>query len=310
MAKYAIGVDLGATNIRVALGDDRGKIWVRLKEKTIRKGSREAIAEQILRMIGSLSRHLKFKEIKGVGLASVGPLDREKKAIINTPNLPFKAIFLKKLRKLEKPVFLLNDGQAGALGEKHFGEGKRTDNLVYVTLSSGIGGGAIVDGHLLSGEGGNAVEIGHFIVDTKYDLACSCGKGKGHWEAYASGENIPFFFRTWLDKEKLEADFDASSAKNIFQAAKKENKIAQRFIEEIGRINAKAFSNLIVAYEPALITLGGSVALNNPHLIIRPIKRYVDRFLKTPKIKISSLGEDIVLYGALAAAFSGEGTRI
>jgi glucokinase len=88
----------------------------------------------------------------------------------------------------------LNDCAAAVLGERHFGAGKGLENLAYVTLSTGLGGGAIVDGHLLIGKDGNAVEVGHITIDPGSSLICGCGS-PGHWEAYSSGSNIPNFVK-------------------------------------------------------------------------------------------------------------------
>ncbi len=216
---------------------------------------------------------------------------------------------LEKIKRIKKPVYLLNDCGAAVLGEKHFGAGKGLNNLVYVTLSSGIGGGAMVDGHLLSGERGNAVEIGHLVVETSYNLKCGCGKGQGHWEGYGSGESLPKFFKFWLKKKKRKLNFKVSTAKDIFEAAKKKKRLALAFVEELAKINARAVSDIIVAYEPVLITLGGAVALNNQSLILR-LKKYVDHYLKIPEIRITPLGEEAVLYGGLAMVFEKKGFRL
>ncbi len=305
--KVAISLDIGASNLRAAIVSQEGKILKKVSEKTRKEGkSGTVITNQVIKLIESLLQKESLKKIAGIGISSIGPLDYKKGGILNTPNVPFK--FIPLVKPLEKrfsmPVFLLNDCNAAVWGEKHFGAGKKINNLVYITISTGIGGGAIVDGKLLFGKGGNAVEIGHSIIDTKYNFLCSCKKGKGHWEAYSSGRNLPRFFKFWLRKKKLKLNFKIKEAKDIFDLAKRGEKIAKKFIfEEIGKINARGVSNIIVAYDPELITLGGSVVLNNPDLILSPIKKYIDHFLKLPKIQITPLKEDVTLLGAGAAVF-------
>ncbi|PIN74850.1 hypothetical protein COV18_05520 [Candidatus Woesearchaeota archaeon CG10_big_fil_rev_8_21_14_0_10_37_12] len=307
--KYAIAIDLGATNMRVALGNEKGKILVKLKERTVQKGDKHSVACQMLRMIASITEKHTVS-IAGVGIASLGPLDLKKKAIVHPANLSYNIIDLKPLKKTGRKIFLLHETSAAVLGEKTFGAGKKLVNVVYVTLSSGIGTGAIVDGNLLSGIDGNAGELGHMNIDTHYNFLCSCKKGRGHWEAYASGKNMGRFFKHWLKENNINKPSFKAESKTIFNAAKNGNKTALKFLNDVGKLNAKALSNIIVAYSPELITLGGSEALYHSKLILEPIKKYVDTFLKKPKIMITPLGEDVVLLGVLAAVFSQKGSRL
>lgn len=308
MVKYALAVDLGATNLRVALGNDQGKILIKLKEKTIHAGNKDAIARQILRMICLILQSK--KPIAGVGIAAVGPLDFKRKAIVHTPNIPVPVIPLTPLKKTKKPTYLLNDASAAVLGEKYYGLGKNHENIVYITISSGIGGGAIVDNHFLWGEDGNAAEIGHMIVDSTYNLPCSCTKGKGHWQSYASGNTIAPFCKIWLQEKGISKIPFELTTETILTAAEQGNSIAQKFVDELGTISARALSNIIVAYSPSLITLGGSVVLYHPDLFFRSIKGKIDPFLKIPTMEVTSLGENIGLLGALAAVFHKQGVKI
>ncbi|MFH1276699.1 MAG: ROK family protein [Candidatus Woesearchaeota archaeon] len=303
MVKLAIAVDLGASHIRVALGDNKGKIITKIKETTVTVGS---ISQQILRMV-KLILATNNKKIQGMGVGTVGPLDTKRNMVINSANLTVSEVRFNDLKQLGLPIYLLNDANAAAFGEKHFGLGKNVDNLVYITLSSGIGTGAIVDGHLLSGKEENAAEMGHAIVDTTYNLPCGCQKGVGHWESLASGRNIPRFFKKWLGQRKV--DFKVTT-ENIFAEANNGNKLVLSFIEELGKINSRGIYNLIRAYGPELITIGGSVAVNNKKLILEPILRNIPQFKKLPEIKITQLGDDIGLLGALAAVFNKVGTLI
>jgi glucokinase len=156
------------------------------------------------------------------------------------------------------------------------------------------------------------VEVGHFTIDPESDLVCGCGC-RGHWEAFSSGINIPAY------AEKLLKDVDWSSgvlyqqtggntrnlqAKTIFDAAKRGDPYAQRVVQEIGAKNAIGFANIVNAYDPELITIGGSIALNNPELILNPIKENISKHTinRVPDIKITPLGHDAVIIGALALA--------
>ena len=320
--KYAIGVDLGGTHVRATLSDDEGNFLAKLVERVDKK-SKKAISDQIIRMVRSLCSKsgVDSASLKGIGIASTGPLDMRKGALICPTNLPFKFVPLIKpiSGELKIPTYLLNDCIAGVLGEKEFGAGKGLDNLVYITQGTGIGGGAIVDGHLLSGKDGNAVEIGHIVIDYMGRLKCGCGK-RGHWEAYCSGRNIPNFVRMKLrsmNKKKMRdsllfknvrGDFSKLNSEILFNAAKYGDDLSSDLVEEIGRLNAVGFASVINAYDPSLITVGGSVALKNKKLVIGPIKKYVKEYTinRIPRILITPLAEDVGTYGAVAAVLKSK----
>jgi len=310
--RFIVGVDVGGTNVRVALGDERGKIVSRLTERTDKSSGPEGVSRQIIRMIRSLAGS---GQLESVGVGSAGPLDLKEGSIVHSPNIGFDYIpLVKPLEEaLKVPVYLGNDCVAGVVGEKEFGYGKRYWNLVYVTISSGIGGGVFVDGHLLIGKDGNAHEIGHFTIDHAGRLVCGCGK-RGHWEAYCGGANVSNFIKLQLES-KSPAEVEASilyqssggewsklSSRDLFEAAKKGDKLALEIVEEMGRLNAIGFANVTNAYDPELITVGGAIALGNPDLILKPIKQRIGKHSlnRIPKIRLTKLGEDVVLYGALA----------
>jgi len=317
--KFVVGVDLGATWVRVALSDENGNILGKLSEKTYKGENGEKISEQILNMIFKLIEKTGVTSISAIGIGSIGPLDMRKGVIVKPANLPFENVPLVEpiSSKLNVPVYLVNDCTAAVIGEHRFGAGKGVNNLVYVTLSTGIGGGAYVDGHLLLGKDGNAVEIGHMVIDFKGRLKCGCGK-RGHWEAYCSGANIPNFAKLMLnemDKRKIEesllfklvrGDLSGLTTEVIFRAANEGDEISLRIVREIGRLNAIGFANIVNVYDPSLITVGGSIALNNPKLVLEPIRKSLGNYTvnKVPKIVLTPLGSDIVLYGAVALALN------
>jgi glucokinase len=314
----AVGVDLGGTNLRVAVGDEEGKILRRLEERVERDRGPEGVGKQIIRMIHSLD--LETKEIAGIGIGSLGPLDIRRGVIVLAPNLPFNNVPLKE--PLEKvfpcPIRVVNDCSAAVLGERVFGAGRGIDNLCYVTISSGIGCGAYVDGRLLLGKDGNAHEMGHTIIDYSGRLACGCGR-RGHWEAYCSGNNIPNYVRLWIKENRAENLFAKSrlaellhgnisglSSKMVFDCAGVGDELCLRILEDVGRLNAVGFANTIASYDPELITVGGSVTLNNQSMVMEPVRRHVVELSvnRVPEIKVTPLGQDIVLYGALAMSFT------
>jgi glucokinase len=304
MAKTALAIDIGASNIRVALISKEGKVLQKISQKTNKKGkSGTVLTNQIIDLAESILK--KNQKIAGIGVSSIGPLDYKIGGIKESPNIPYKFVpIIKPLRRrFSLPVYLYNDCLAAVWGEKIYGAGKKVKNLVYITISTGIGGGAIVDNHLLFGRDGNAVEIGHFFVEEKYHLLCGCLKGYGHWEGCCSGNNLPRFIKVWAKANGLKLRFPTKTAKDIFDAARKKEKVALKFIEELAKINGRAISTIIVAYDPELITLGGAVVLNNKEFIIKPLKKYIDHFLRIPLIKTTPLKENTALLGGAALVF-------
>jgi len=315
--KYVIGIDIGGTMLRAAISDEKGNFLTRIEEK-IDKENENAISRQIVRLTRSLCREneIPTTSLEKIGISSAGPLDLRKGALITPTNLPFRFVPLTEpiSRELGIPALLINDCTAGVLGEKEFGAGKNVDNLVYVAQGTGIGGGAIVDNHLLFGKDGNAVEIGHLTIDLEGKLTCGCGK-KGHWEAYCSGRNIPNFVRLKLGEANktvvknsllfkiMKGDFANLNSAVLFKAARLGDRLSVDIVEEIGRLNAIGFANIINSYDPSLITVGGRVALKNKKLVMNPIKRHVKNYTRNmiPKIMITPLGEDANLHGAIAA---------
>lgn len=320
---YGIGVDIGASNIRVALANGGGRIISKVVENTPHSGNHLTIPRVISLMIGNLLQEndVPINKILSIGVGSIGPLDLSRGMILKTANLPFKEIPLVSYLRdhFKTNVILVNDAVAGAIGEHIFGAGKMHENLVYITVSTGIGAGVYVDGRPLIGKDGNAHEVGHMVIDPEGKLTCGCG-GKGHWEAYSSGSGIPklakLIISTKTEKEVKESlifkltngNLDNITAKIVYDAFKQNDRIALEIIEHVNKYNTIGIANIVNLYDPSLITIGGSVALNNPDLIINPIKENLEKYIinRSPEIILTPLGEDAVLYGAIALSLGFE----
>ena len=307
---HSVSVDIGGTTVRVALADAKGNLVSRLSEGSDRFSGPGGISQQIIRMIRCLSS---TRSIRFVGIGSAGPLDISDGTIVHSPQLGFARIPLVKPLKeeLRVPVYLTNDCVAAVIAEKMFGQGRKCKNLVYVTISSGIGAGVFVDNNLLRGKDGNAHEIGHMTIDHEGKLTCGCG-GRGHWEAYCGGVNASHFIKYQLESRTRKeiqtsllykasnGDLNKLSSKDLFESAKKGDTIASEIVEEMGRLNAVAFANITNAYDPELITVGGAIALANPSMVLKPIRRLIRQYSinRIPLIRLTRLGSEIVLYGA------------
>jgi glucokinase len=304
---------VGATNVRVGVGDNNGRILKKIYEKTDKTHGSLGLAQQIIRMIHKLQEDTQIN-VLGIGIGSIGPLDLNRGAITNSPNIPFKYVPLREpiANAFDTSVILLNDCNAAVVGERLFGAGKGFNHLVYITLSTGIGGGAFVDGHLLLGKDGNASEVGHIVIDVEGRLRCGCGK-KGHWEAYCSGKNIPNYARMILnDVEgkdsfllRMKSDPHGITTKLLFEEAEQGDQLSLDIVDSIGRLNATAFASLINIYDPSIIIVGGALALKHGALIINPITRYISNYVinRIPEIVITPLREDVVLLGAMATVY-------
>lgn len=308
----AIGIDLGATHVRVAVGVKDGRILAKNVKKTVQEGDEYAVSRQIINMVKELPREY-VKEAVGIVIGTIGPID-PRTGSISPANLPFKRVYLTNpiSSELKLPVKMYNDCVAAVIGEKFFGEGRGVENLVYVTISSGIGGGIFVNNKLLLGKDGNAHEIGHMTIDFEGRLMCGCGK-RGHWEAYCSGKNIPNFVR-WMAKNVDQNILEKSivynrlqnlEGKEIFDAARVGDPFSLKIVEEIGRLNAIGFANLTNLYDPELIIIGGAVALNNREQVLKPILEHLEEYTinRIPEIRFTKLGDEVGLYGTIAAAF-------
>jgi glucokinase len=299
--KPVVAVDLGATTTRVALAGRGGELLGTTSSPTPVSGdSAEIITRHLATLIRRVLARAGVSSPDAIGISACGPVDHGKGSVVNPPNLPFREIPLVDPlgAGFGVPVRLANDCHAGVLGEVVFGAGAGCRDLVYITLSTGIGGGVVSSGRLLLGRDGNAAEIGHFHVDTTWNLPCGCG-GTGHWEGYASGRFLPRFFARWCELNGCAAeDTDFSSAAAIFAAARREEPAALGFLEALGRINGRGISDVIVAYDPSLVVLDGSVIRLNEDLILPFLLPHVDRFLPLPEIRLTSLDGLAPLLGA------------
>lgn len=304
-----VAVDLGATHLRTALVTAEGEVLESVAAGTPRQGASgmavtDAVASAVEEVLGGGSA-------LAIGVASAGPIDLGRGAVVRSPNMAFDEVLITAplAGRFGLPVSLTNDCRAGALGERWRGAGQGVENLVYITLSTGVGGGAIVDGRLVQGRGGNAGEVGHLHVDSRYRVRCGCGHA-GHWEGYASGTGMPRFFAAWSAGRGERPVFEASTSRGILEAAEAGDALALAFMEALGEVNGRAVSDLIVAYDPEVIVLDGPIALAHGGLILRHMIPHIDRYLALPEICVSPLAGRAPLLGAAVRAFQEAGITL
>ena len=315
MAYYA-GVDLGATNVRAAVADAEGDVVSVHRRDTPGGPTGIAVTEAVLECLreACAAAEVAPGRIRAVGIGSIGPLDLAAGALENPANLPDTIDRIPLTGPVGElvdsdRVFLHNDTVAGVIGQRFYSD-RNPDDMVYLTISTGIGAGVCVDGQVLSGWDGNAGEVGHMVVDPQGRRTCGCGRD-GHWEAYCSGENIPAYARLLADDAgsldtDLPLDSPEFSAVDVFEAAG-EDAFADHVVNQLAHWNALGVANVAQAYAPLVVYVGGAVALNNESLVVDPVRERVDElvFNNVPDVQLTTLGDDVVLKGAIASALTG-----
>ncbi len=306
--KYVVGVDLGGTKIYTALVDLDGNIVKEVTVKTEAQKGDAVVLEKMLNTIDDVLIGTDISEVKAIGVGSPGPLDVENGLIVYTPNLPFKNFnIVKPIRdKYNIDTYLDNDANVATLSEYMFGAGKGSKNMVYVTVSTGIGGGAILNGSLFRGSTSNALEIGHMTV-MKGGPRCGCGN-TGCAEALASGTAI-----MKRAKEAVESKIDTSlkdyeevTAKEVFLEAEKGDKVSKDILNDALSYLGITISNIANSFDPDKIIIGGGVSEAGRIVFDKIDFEMERRCLKTIynncKIEKAVLGSKAGVLGAAALA--------
>jgi glucokinase len=314
MATYA-GVDLGATNVRAIVGDGDGDVLATHRTSTPQGPTGIAVTEAVLTALKNACADAGVDPtaVTAAGIGAIGPLDLAEGVVDNPANLPDTIDRIPLSGPVEKlidseEVYLHNDTTAGVIGERFHSE-RNPDDMVYLTISSGIGAGVAVDGNVLTGWDGNAGEIGHLTIDHEGAMTCGCGKD-GHWEAYCSGDNIPRYAR-YLAREtdpdtSLPIDDPEFDAADVFDHAGTDE-FAGTVVDRLTHWNALGIANLVHSYAPLVIYVGGAVALHNPERVLDPVRDQLDDLVMSnvPDVQLTTLGDDVVVHGALASALTG-----
>ena len=281
--KYVVGVDLGGTKIYTALVDLEGNI---IKEKAVETLAFEGENAVMGRIIDTINYVIDGSEknlIKSIGIGSPGPLDVKNGVIIENSNLPFKNFeIVKTIRETyDLPTYLDNDANVATLGEFMFGAGKGTENMVFITASTGIGGGAVINGKLFRGTTGNALEIGHTIVANE-GPRCGCGN-IGCAEALGSGTAIGKRAKEAVatNVETSLKNYENVTSKEVFKEAANGDRVAKNILETSLNYLGIAVVNTITNFDPEKVVIGGGV-INGGSIVLDTIRRVVgERALKT-----------------------------
>ena len=317
---FIIGADIGGTWIRVAISPiNLKKEAIIIKTTQTPKINEYSISNAIISLITQLlvENNIEKDQILGIGLASAGPINIETGEVFNNANLGFKELPLKKPiqeRFLGVPIYMINDGNAAVLAIHYFeAEDDEKDNIVYVTMSTGIGGGAICNGHLLLGKDGNAAEIGHGIVNHQSRFQCNCG-AFGCWEAYSSGTGVRNRALEAIKTSSLSSkilmfmvdnDETKITAKELFQAARGGDKFSKSIVDQCIFYTKVGVGLVNNYYDCTSIYFGGAM-MKDSDLILPPVIEQLETepilftINNPPKLKVTKNLDNIGVMGALA----------
>ena len=283
--KYVIGIDLGGTKISGAVANLNGDIISQYTLPTKAEEGEKKVLQRIIDIVEKVIEKSNVDNFISIGIGSPGPLDTKEGVIITTPNLPFKNFNIVKplVEKFNIPAYLDNDANVAAIGEYTFGAGKGTNNMVFITVSTGIGGGAILNGRIYRGSTCNALEIGHMTLE-KDGQRCNCGN-YGCAEALASGTAIAY---------------------EVFKEAEKGDIVAKSVLNEALNYLGICVANIITSFDPEMIIIGGGVSKGGKIVFERINKVVKERCFKhmseNTKIVLAALGNDAGVKGAIALA--------
>ena len=311
-----LGVDLGGSKILTAVVKPRGEMLSSDESTTPATESHEVVIQSIIDSAHSALRQAgcTISEISAVGMGAPGISNPEAGILFTSPNLPgWRNVLLRDIiqNKLDKKTFLINDANAAALGEMYFGSAQGVHNFIYVTLSTGIGGGIVIDGKIYTGAIGTAGEVGHMTIDDNGPL-CNCGN-KGCWEALASGTALAREAKHRIKEgaktsilKYVEGDPEKVTAPIIHNAAEQGDKLAKDLIARTGYYVGVGLANLINIFNPELIVIGGGLS-NIGDMLLKPAfkvageKSYKEAF-QAVRFASAGLGRNSGVLGAAAFA--------
>src|SRR5438094_8578378 len=280
------GIDLGGTQVRVALARSDGRLVASIKTKTSLLGTPQGLVDWAS---SEIDRHRGREKVRSITIAAPGPIDVKRGVLVNPPNLPWQNVPLAAMlgRATGAKVQLANDADMAGLGEFHHGAGRGTRNMVYITWSTGVGGELIIDGKLHRGGHGAAGEIGHMIIDPNGPLD-NCGQ-RGCLEAFVSG--------TALARET------GKPAAELFAIAARGDQHARAVVEKAARYMGIALISLTNALDPEMFVIGGGVsrswALVQPTMLATLRSSPFIKPARRPSLRRARLGDRAGQVGAV-----------
>ncbi|MEX1377743.1 MAG: ROK family glucokinase [Eubacteriales bacterium] len=304
--KYIFGVDVGGTAIKFGLFEKEGQIIDSFEVPTPTENNGINILPTIEKVImeSIYKNQIEKNEILGAGIGVPGPVN-DSGVVLKCVNLGWGVTPVKDIleEKLGFQVEVGNDANVAALGEMWQGSARGRKNVVMVTLGTGVGGGIIIDEKVVAGTNGAGGEIGHIKMKRNETEFCGCGK-KGCLEQYASATGIVRLAKSKLDSDDLDtllSEILDLQAKDIFDCAKKNDKVALELVAELGKYLGMALANISCVCDPQIFIIGGGVSKAGD-ILINSIRRsyieYAFHASEGAEFKIAELGNEAGIYGA------------
>ncbi len=301
--QYGFGVDVGGTTVKIAFFNRQGEILTKWEIPTVVEGGGGRILPDIAdAILGYLQKeNIPHRQVLGIGMGLPGPVDKNG-IVAACDNLGWGRTDVTGIMEQLTgfPVVAGNDANMAALGECWKGSG--CENMVLITLGTGVGGGIIVDGKPLTGANGAAGEIGHLVLNRKETRHCGCGK-QGCAEQYCSATGLVRLAQDYLAENAVDSCLRdiLLTSKAIFEAAGKGDAAAKGVLEQFFALLGELIANVCIVLNPQLVVIGGGVSKAGQPLLdgIRP---YFDRFMyhagKGVGFQLAELGNDAGAYGA------------
>jgi glucokinase len=307
--KHALGIDIGGTSIKIGLFSSEGELLDKWQIPTRTEQNGRYILEDTSASLETemKKRHISKEDVVGIGIGIPGPVINHSTAAACT-NLHWGEVKvadeIKKLTGVSN-VIVENDANVAALGEMWTGSCKGCRSVAMITIGTGIGGGFVLDGKILSGRCGVAGELGHMQVCTDEERICSCGK-RGHLEQYAAAPGILWKTRKLLketDKESVLREIEDLSIKHVFDAAKENDELALEVVDFVGEMIGRTMSYISMIVDPDVFVIGGGVS-NAGDILIDSITKHFKDIVAFPssgeaEIRLATLGNDAGIYGAV-----------
>ncbi len=306
MGKYAFGVDIGGTTVKIGLFDREGCVLDKWEIPTVKDNEGTSILPDVAQ---SLLDKMKEKgigqeDLVGIGVGAPCAVDGDGNVVSGAVNLGWKPFNIPKVLSayINVSVKAANDANAAAFGEMWQGGGKGYTNMVAVTLGTGVGGGIIVDGNILTGSAGGGGEIGHIHINDEETEACGC-KNKGCLEQYASATGIVRLAKRRLGKDDTPSVLREGtvSAKTVFDAVKAGDQVAIEIAEQFGMYLGKGLASVANIVNPEIFVIGGGVSRAGEILLefVEPeFQKYAFQACRNAKFALAKLGNDAGIYGA------------
>ena len=305
MAKYVFGVDIGGTTVKIGIFTDDGKLLDKWEIPTRTDEGGKYILSDIAESVEDrrVEMGIDKKEVLGVGMGVPGPV-RADGTVLRCVNLGWGIFNVEEeLSKLTGYVVKAgNDTNMAALSEMWQGGGKGHRNIVMVTLGTGVGGGIIINGKMISGVNGAGGEIGHICVNDSETEKCGCGN-TGCLEQYTSATGIVRSANILLnttDKPSKLRTVQYISAKEIFDAAKDGDELAASLVENHGKVLGKALAQIACVVDPEIFVIGGGVSRAGEVLVDTTKKYFLEyafHACRTTQFALATLGNDAGIYG-------------